>query len=69
MPGVQVYSGNSIGSDLPRGKGGAVYGKRHGFCLETQSWPGRICLPGLSVAHPAGGEIWHHRTEYVFSTR
>ena len=69
MPGVQVYSGNSIGSDLPRGKGGAVYGKRHGFCLETQFWPNAFACPGFPLPILRVGEIWHHRTEYVFSTR
>lgn len=38
MPGVQFYSGNFL-DDSYIGKGGAQYGKRHGFCLETQYFP------------------------------
>ncbi len=34
-PGVQLYSGNFLDGTL-KGKGGAVYQKHAGFCLETQ---------------------------------
>lgn len=37
QPGVQFYAGNFI--DNEEGKGGFVYGKRSGFCLETQHFP------------------------------
>ena len=36
-PGVQFYTANGLGN--LRGKGGAVYGRRSGFCLETQHFP------------------------------
>jgi aldose 1-epimerase len=36
-PGVQFYSGNHLSGQL--GKGGHAYGKRSGFCLETQHFP------------------------------
>lgn len=36
-PAVHVYTGNFLG-DTP-GKGGYVYPKRSGFCLETQHYP------------------------------
>jgi aldose 1-epimerase len=36
-PGVQFYSGNHLTGQL--GKGGHAYGKRSGFCLETQHFP------------------------------
>ena len=55
MPGVQVYSGNSIGSDLPRGKGGAVLWQTSWLLSRNSVLAQRICLPGLSVANPAGG--------------
>jgi aldose 1-epimerase len=37
-PGVQFYTGNFLDGSL-HGKGGAVYNKRSGFCLETQHFP------------------------------
>lgn len=37
LPGVQFYTGNF--QEKENGKEGAVYGKRHGFCLETQYYP------------------------------
>lgn len=37
LPGVQFYAGNFIEEET--GKGKAVYGKRSGFCLETQFFP------------------------------
>lgn len=40
LPGVQFYAGNFI--EEQTGKGGAVYSKRHGLCLETQYYPDTI---------------------------
>lgn len=40
LPGVQFYAGNFI--DEQTGKGGVVYNKRHGLCLETQYYPDTI---------------------------
>ena len=40
LPGVQFYAGNFI--EEQTGKGGAIYGKRHGLCLETQYYPDTI---------------------------
>lgn len=37
-PGIQLYTGNFLDGRLP-GKGGKVYPKRYGFCLETQHFP------------------------------
>ena len=36
-PGVQFYTANGLGN--LHGKSGAVYGRRAGFCLETQHFP------------------------------
>lgn len=38
QPAVQFYSGNGM-AGLPKGKNGAPYGRRWGFCLETQLFP------------------------------
>lgn len=40
LPGVQFYAGNYI--DGEKGKDGAVYEKRTGFCLETQYYPDSV---------------------------
>ncbi len=37
-PGVQFYTGNFLDGTL-KGKGGKVYQRRAGFCLETQHFP------------------------------
>lgn len=40
LPGVQFYAGNYINDE--KGKEGMVYGKRSGFCLETQYYPDSV---------------------------
>lgn len=40
LPGVQFYAGNAIARQ--KGKGGAVYDRRFGLCLETQYFPDTI---------------------------
>ncbi len=51
MPGVQFYTGNYL-DGCPRGKGGAAYGRRHGFCLETQHFPDSPNRPEFSPWPP-----------------
>lgn len=46
MPGVQFYSGNCLNN--AKGKGGAVYPRRGGFCMETQAFPDSINQKGFS---------------------
>lgn len=64
-PGVQLYTGNHL-KDV-RGKGGHVYAKRHGFCLETQHYPDSPNKPHFPsvILHP--GEIFQSTTIYQFS--
>ncbi|HET9572008.1 MAG TPA: aldose epimerase family protein [Bacteroidales bacterium] len=38
MPGVQFYSGNYLGSEVP-GLNGQMYDVRHAFCLEPEFFP------------------------------
>ncbi|MBS7302626.1 MAG: galactose mutarotase [Lachnospiraceae bacterium] len=40
LPGVQFYAGNYINGE--KGKEEMVYGKRSGFCLETQYYPDSV---------------------------
>lgn len=45
LPGVQFYTGNMLGPQ--KGKDGAVYESRGGFCLETQFFPDSPNKPGF----------------------
>ncbi len=45
LPGVQLYTGNFL--EGKNGKGGVSYGKRDGFCLETQFYPNSINQEGF----------------------
>jgi aldose 1-epimerase len=38
QPGIQFYSGNFLDGTI-KGKGGVVYRKHGGLCLETQHFP------------------------------
>lgn len=63
--GVQFYAGNFV-KGCPAGKGGAVYGDRHGFCLETQFFPDSPNRPEFPSCALKAGEEYESRTEYRF---
>lgn len=65
QPGMQFYSGNYI-HDFPKGKGGAEYVKRSGFCLETQSYPDSPHHSNFPSAVLKAGETYRHTTIYEF---
>ncbi len=66
QPGIQFYSGNFLdGSNV--GKGGVVYQKHQGLCLETQHFPdspNQSTFPSV-VLNP--GDTYHTKTLYKFS--
>jgi len=62
--GVQFYAGNFV-VDEP-GKGGCVYQKRGGLCLETQFFPNAINTPSFASPLLRAGEEYHTVTEYRF---
>ncbi|XP_043845124.1 galactose mutarotase [Dromiciops gliroides] len=66
QPGVQFYTANFLDGTL-KGKGGAVYPKHSGFCLETQNWPDAVNKPHFPrvLLHP--GEEYNHTTWLSFS--
>jgi len=69
-PGVQLYSGNFLDGSL-KGKGGAVYEKHAGFCLETQHYPDAINKEGCPdwpsvILRP--GDIYRHEVIFSFGT-
>lgn len=65
-PGVQFYTGNHL-NDI-KGKGGAVYGKRNGFCLETQYFPNSTKHTHFPSPILRKGEPYRFTTVYRFST-
>jgi len=67
-PGMQFYTGNFLDGSL-EGKNGATYGKRTGFCLETQWFPdspNQVNFPSVRL-NP--GEEFKSTTVYRFSIR
>ncbi|XP_028577592.2 galactose mutarotase [Podarcis muralis] len=66
QPGIQFYTGNFLDGTL-KGKGGCVYPKHSGFCLETQNWPNAVNQPNFpdSLLHP--GEEYKTTTCFKFS--
>jgi len=67
QPGVQFYTGNFLDGTI-KGKGGKVYGRRYGFCLETQHFPDSPNQPKFPTTVLKPGETFHSTTEFRFST-
>jgi aldose 1-epimerase len=63
-PGIQFYSGNMMQGE--KGKGGAVYSRRTGLCLETQYWPNSVNIPQFPAPVLRKGEVYNHKTVYKF---
>ncbi len=64
MPGIQFYTGNELCNE--HGKGGAVYGSRSGFALETQFVPNSINNPNALSCILREGICWQSKTLYRF---
>ncbi|MCR5273509.1 MAG: galactose mutarotase [Lachnospiraceae bacterium] len=64
-PAVQLYVGNYI-KDI-KGKGGATYSKRQGFCLETQYVPDAINHENFLSPILKANETYKSTTIYKFS--
>ncbi|GAA0163023.1 epimerase/racemase [Lithospermum erythrorhizon] len=57
-PGMQFYTGNYVNGIV--GKGGAVYEKHSGVCMETQGFPNAVNNPDFpSVIVQPGGKYEH----------
>jgi aldose 1-epimerase len=67
-PGMQFYTGNFLDGTLT-GKGGHLYGHRHGFCLETQHFPDSPNQPAFPSVILRPGETLRSTTVYRFSAR
>ncbi|XAR63971.1 Aldose 1-epimerase [Bertholletia excelsa] len=64
-PGLQFYTANYVNGIT--GKGGAVYNKHAGFCLETQGFPNAINQPNFPSVIVRPGEKYQHSMLYEFS--
>ncbi|XP_021843290.2 uncharacterized protein [Spinacia oleracea] len=65
-PGVQFYTGNYVNGVT--GKGGAVYDKHGGLCLETQGFPNAINQPNFPSVVVEPGKKYQHSMLFEFST-
>ena len=65
-PGVQLYTGNYLNGAI-KGKGGQVYGKRTGFCLEAQHFPDSPNHPAFPSATLRPGQVYRNTIIYRFS--
>lgn len=64
LPGVQFYAGNYIEPD--KGKNGASYDFRGGFCLETQYYPNSANEPAFPSCIFGEGKEYDSVTVYQF---
>lgn len=64
-PGLQFYSGNFLDGTIT-GKGGWIYKKHSGLCLETQHFPDSPNQPEFPSVVLRPGETYRHKTMYRF---
>jgi aldose 1-epimerase len=64
-PGVQFYAGNFLDGTLT-GKGGHVYQRRNGFCLETQHFPDSPNQPSFPSTIVKPGQEYSSKTVFTF---
>lgn len=66
QPGMQFYSGNFLDGSLT-GKGGTVYNKYAGFCLETQHFPDSPNHDNFPPTVLRAGDTYDQVTVFQFS--
>jgi aldose 1-epimerase len=64
-PGMQFYTGNFLDGTLT-GKGGHVYKRRNGFCLETQHFPDSPNKPNFPTTFLKPGQEYSSKTIFTF---
>jgi aldose 1-epimerase len=67
-PGIQLYTGNFLDGSIT-GKGGKVYKKHYGFCLETQHFPDSPNKPNFPSVVLKPGQKYATETVHKFYTR
>jgi aldose 1-epimerase len=68
QPATQFYTGNFLDGTIT-GKGGKVYPKRSGFCLETQHYPDSPNKPQFPSTILKPGETYAQSTTFTFGAR
>ena len=68
LPGMQFYTGNGLSSVIP-GKDGVLYGRREGYCFETQYYPNAVNMPQFPSPVLKKGETYDSVTIYKFLVR
>ncbi len=68
QPAVQFYTGNFLDGSF-KGKNGIAYGKRTGFCLETQHYPDSPNHAEFPTTVLLPGQTFQSETIYRFSAR
>ncbi len=61
LEGMQFYTANFLASDFA-GKNGVHFGKRHGYCFETQHYPDCLHKPDWPSSIVRAGESYDTRT-------
>jgi aldose 1-epimerase len=64
-PGMQFYTGNFLDGTI-KGKGGKVYNKRYGFCMETQHFPNSPDEPKFPTTVLKAGQTYKSATVFKF---
>jgi aldose 1-epimerase len=67
-PGLQFYAGNFLDGTIT-GKGGKVYQRRTGFCMEPQHYPDSPNKPQFPSTVLRPGQTYHNTIIYKFSTK
>jgi len=65
-PGLQFYAGNFLDGTLT-GKGGKIYQRRTGFCMEPQHYPDSPNKPQFPTTELKPGQTYHNVIVYKFS--
>jgi len=68
QPGLQFYAGNFLDGTLT-GKGGKVYQRRTGFCMEPQHYPDSPNKPQFPSVVLRPGETYKNTIIYKFSSK
>ena len=68
VPVLVFYAGEYLDGSL-RGKGGAVYPRHAGFCLETGHLPDSVNQPTFPSVILRPGQVYQHTCIYRFSTK
>lgn len=66
-PGLQVYAGGALDGSMV-GKGGRVYHRHAGLCLETQHFPDSPNRRAFPTVRLDPGQVYRSITVYRFST-